>query len=83
MLTLFRSVQLIHDWGSSWEGLTKTRPALLLHAGALREVGSEEPRTRGFRILTGGGTFDTYFASLHTREQYFGNATSKYCKLWN
>ena len=38
-----------HDWGSRWKGLTKKRPALLPNVGALR-VGSEEPRTRGFRV---------------------------------
>ena len=41
-----------HDWGSSWEGLTQTRPALLPNAGAFREVGSEEPRTQGFWVTT-------------------------------
>ena len=33
-----------HYWGSSWEGLTQTRPALLPYAGALR---AWVPKSRG------------------------------------
>ena len=33
-----------HHWGSSWEGLTQTRPALLPYAGALR---GWVPKSRG------------------------------------
>ena len=54
--SLYRARPGPHDWGSSWKGLTQTRPALLPYARALRERGSEKPRTRGFRVPTGGGT---------------------------
>ena len=49
-ITQYRARPGPHDWGSSWEGLTQTRPGLLPYAGALRVVGSEELRTRGFRV---------------------------------
>ena len=33
-----------HNWGSTWEGLTQTRPALLPYAGGLR---GSVPKSRG------------------------------------
>ena len=45
-----------HDWGSSWEGLTQTRRALLPAQGALRVWAPKSRGPRGVWVFTGGGS---------------------------
>ena len=52
------------DWGSSWEGLTQTRPALLSNAGALREWVPKSRGPGGFRVPRGGGVLRVSPADL-------------------